>query len=124
MSYLILATTVNETVLGFTGRLKGRGTDRMDLNADQTLFTLFSGRKSKMTMPHLENCLHHPDGWCLDCVKDQHEEMEKYQALWVRCLPAVRASADYSCGRISFNEFVSIIEDYHSVNQEDSCDHE
>jgi hypothetical protein len=23
-----------------------------------------------MTMPHLENCRHSPDGWCLDCVKE------------------------------------------------------
>ncbi|NCX55913.1 MAG: hypothetical protein EBW87_01750 [Burkholderiaceae bacterium] len=91
----------------------------VDIDRRDDLKTIYN-----IERPHLENCLHHPDGWCLDCVKDQHEEMEKYQALWVRCLPAVRASADYSCGRISFNDFVSIIEDYHSVNQEDSCDHE
>lgn len=27
-----------------------------------------------MTMPHLENCLHCEDGWCLECVKRLGEE--------------------------------------------------
>jgi len=27
-----------------------------------------------MTMPHLMNCGHSPDGWCLDCVKAIHNE--------------------------------------------------
>jgi len=27
-----------------------------------------------MTMPHLMNCLHSEDGWCLDCVKELWEE--------------------------------------------------
>jgi len=26
-----------------------------------------------MTMPHLMNCLHSEDGWCLDCVKELWE---------------------------------------------------
>lgn len=30
-----------------------------------------------MTMPHLMNCAHMPDGWCLDCVAAQHERMEQ-----------------------------------------------
>ncbi len=30
-----------------------------------------------MTMPHLMNCSHKGDGWCLTCVKDQHDESEK-----------------------------------------------
>lgn len=24
-------------------------------------------------MPHLTNCAHSEDGWCLDCMKEQHE---------------------------------------------------
>lgn len=28
-----------------------------------------------MTMPHLMNCGHSDDGWCLDCVKAQHDEL-------------------------------------------------
>ncbi len=27
-----------------------------------------------MTMPHLENCRHMEDGWCLSCVKELGEE--------------------------------------------------
>ena len=30
-----------------------------------------------MTMPHLMNCDHSDTGWCLDCVKAQHDELEK-----------------------------------------------
>lgn len=29
-----------------------------------------------MTMPHLMNCLHSDDGWCLSCVKEMHQELE------------------------------------------------
>lgn len=29
-----------------------------------------------MTMPHLMNCSHSPDGWCLECVKELWEERE------------------------------------------------
>jgi hypothetical protein len=29
-----------------------------------------------MTMPHLMNCPHQSDGWCLDCVKRQHAIIE------------------------------------------------
>ena len=27
-----------------------------------------------MTMPHLMNCSHSPDGWCLDCVKEEWDK--------------------------------------------------
>lgn len=30
-----------------------------------------------MTMPHLMNCNHLCDGWCLDCVKREHDENER-----------------------------------------------
>lgn len=30
-----------------------------------------------MTMPHLENCAHSDDGWCLNCVKQLHDEGEE-----------------------------------------------
>lgn len=33
-----------------------------------------------MTMPHLMNCGHSPDSWCLDCVRDMHDELEEAQA--------------------------------------------
>jgi len=30
-----------------------------------------------MTMPHLMNCDHSDEGWCLDCVKQMHDELER-----------------------------------------------
>ena len=30
-----------------------------------------------MTMPHLMNCSHSGDGWCLDCVKKLWEENDQ-----------------------------------------------
>lgn len=30
-----------------------------------------------MTMPHLMNCPHSEDGWCLDCVKVLWDEKEQ-----------------------------------------------
>lgn len=30
-----------------------------------------------MTMPHLENCPHQEEGWCLSCVMTLHERAEK-----------------------------------------------
>ena len=39
-----------------------------------------------MTMPHLENCPHLCDGWCLACVKAEHEVTEKtISDLMVQC---------------------------------------
>jgi len=36
-----------------------------------------------MTMPHLMNCQHNPDGWCLDCVKEMYDEHElEIAGLW------------------------------------------
>ena len=32
-----------------------------------------------MTIPWLMNCGHNDDGWCLDCVKEQHAELERYR---------------------------------------------
>ncbi len=29
-----------------------------------------------MTMPHLENCHHDENGWCLNCVKQLHDSNE------------------------------------------------
>lgn len=29
-----------------------------------------------MTMPHLMNCPHQAEGWCLDCVGKQHAQLE------------------------------------------------
>jgi hypothetical protein len=34
-----------------------------------------------MTMPHLMNCAHAEQGWCLDCVGMQWKELENHKAL-------------------------------------------
>jgi len=34
-----------------------------------------------MTMPHLMNCNHQGEGWCLKCVKSLHGESEHYRGL-------------------------------------------
>jgi hypothetical protein len=33
-----------------------------------------------MTMPHLMNCVHSDDGWCLDCVKKLWERADRLEA--------------------------------------------
>lgn len=32
-----------------------------------------------MTIPHMQNCPHQGDGWCLDCVGILHAEVERLQ---------------------------------------------
>ena len=34
-----------------------------------------------MTMPHLMNCEHSGEGWCLDCVRSQRNETTHYREL-------------------------------------------
>jgi hypothetical protein len=34
-----------------------------------------------MTMPHLMNCQHMEDGWCLDCVKELQKDQERLDYL-------------------------------------------
>lgn len=39
-----------------------------------------------MTMPHLMNCRHSDVGWCLTCVKDEHDANESIiKDLMVQC---------------------------------------
>jgi hypothetical protein len=39
-----------------------------------------------MTMPHLMNCQHSEEGWCLDCVKSEHDSNEEtIRELMVQC---------------------------------------
>lgn len=32
-----------------------------------------------MTMPHLQNCDHYQQGWCLQCVGRLHSRVEKWE---------------------------------------------
>ena len=38
-----------------------------------------------MTMPHLQNCDHSEDGWCLDCVKKMHDEFDLRMEIKTSC---------------------------------------
>ena len=38
-----------------------------------------------MTMPHLMNCRHDENGWCLHCVKAMHDENEELRAALKAC---------------------------------------
>lgn len=49
-----------------------------------------------MTMPHLMNCEHLADGWCLDCVGALHAKAERLEEdagryRWLRCTQNVSA---------------------------------
>lgn len=44
-----------------------------------------------MTMPHLMNCSHQGEGWCLDCVKQLQQEVEKIQ---VECVSYATAAKE------------------------------
>ena len=37
-----------------------------------------------MTMPHLMNCSHDSEGWCLDCVKELWDEKQAIAEAWVK----------------------------------------
>ena len=58
-----------------------------------------------MTMPHLMNCDHSEDGWCLDCVKRLHDESEKTRSDWLDAMAIVNAAEEFKAGRISTSAF-------------------
>ncbi len=43
-----------------------------------------------MTMPHLMNCSHDGSGWCLDCVKEQHDDYEEEVSKLKKTLEEIR----------------------------------
>jgi hypothetical protein len=68
-----------------------------------------------MTMPHLMNCGHSDDGWCLDCVKALHAQLsaalQRAEAAEGKCRAAetllapwrefIEGEAGYDCVRAS-----------------------
>ena len=44
-------------------------------------------KRSQMTMPHLMNCEHIEDGWCLDCVGEQYKELKTLRARTIDYMP-------------------------------------
>ena len=55
-----------------------------------------------MTIPHLMNCPHMDDGWCLDCVRQMYDENEAARALveWLEIEKEVTRTIE---GRCSFD---------------------
>ena len=49
----------------------------------QSDFYFGAERKLLMTIPHLMNCSHIADGWCLDCVKALYDKLKS--RVPVRC---------------------------------------
>lgn len=71
-----------------------------------------------MTMPHLMNCMHSEEGWCIPCVKELHADFETAENESRRLrqerdelLPVVYAAEEWACGRISATQFGEVIAD-------------
>lgn len=71
-----------------------------------------------MTIPHLMNCSHSEEGWCLDCVKLQHDQVECLQhqisELTLRLNETAALRDAYKAGFLrnpSFNQIQHIMSD-------------
>lgn len=51
-----------------------------------------------MTMPHLMNCQHSEDAWCLSCVKELWNEMEEWKSSAERLAKLVIAFSNTRSG--------------------------
>lgn len=54
-----------------------------------------------MTMPHLMNCPHMDDGWCLNCVGAQHVEIERLKNHSVILAETARRVEQERCARMA-----------------------
>lgn len=57
-----------------------------------------------MTMPHLMNCPHSCEGWCLECVKELHDEGEARYEDYLKLLPLAYAAEEWASGHITSKE--------------------
>lgn len=64
-----------------------------------------------MTMPHLMNCPHSTDGWCLECVKELHDEGEARYEDYLKLLPVAYAAEEWASGRISITDLAAAVAD-------------
>lgn len=55
-----------------------------------------------MTMPHLMNCQHLPDGWCLECVGELHEKAIKDRTLLGNLLALIHRDGGHTSERLGF----------------------
>lgn len=64
-----------------------------------------------MTMPHLMNCRHSEDGWCLDCVKEEHESKERrIEELEEQVLAGVMGSPSLSESAVNLHNAIDRVE--------------
>lgn len=80
-----------------------------------------------MTMPHLMNCSHSHDGWCLECVKELHEDFETAEAEAQRLrldrdrlIPVAYAASEFAAGRIGDPQLLDVVEKYESDNADNA----
>lgn len=62
-------------------------------------------------MPHLMNCPHSTDGWCLECVKELHDEGEARYEDYLKLLPVAYAAEEWASGRISITDLAAAVAD-------------
>jgi hypothetical protein len=62
-----------------------------------------------MTMPHLMNCSHSESGWCLECVKEIHDELEELRNDYTEALVVCYAVDEFLAGRISEEELRYVV---------------
>jgi len=55
-----------------------------------------------MTMPHLMNCKHLPDGWCLECVGELHEKAIKDRDILGNLLALIHRDGGHTSERLGF----------------------
>lgn len=69
-----------------------------------------------MTMPHLMNCSHSDDGWCLDCVKELNDganrKIDEWYSAYMEFLGVVYAAGEWHAKRINDEQFRRVIADY------------
>lgn len=80
-----------------------------------------------MTMPHLMNCSHSGDGWCLECVKALHDDFEtaesesqRLRSERDRLLPVAYAASEFAAGRIGDLQLFDVVEAYEADNADNS----
>lgn len=74
-----------------------------------------------MTIPHLMNCMHSSDGWCLACVKEMHDEYEAIisdmRSDYLDAATICYAAGEFSSGRISARRLIETIKRENVANQ-------
>lgn len=70
-----------------------------------------------MTMPHLMNCQHSTDGWCLECVKELQEERDDLEDELGKAMSVVYASEEFLAGNYDEDLFQDAVNKYREVDE-------